>query len=172
MHVSTLDRSTSSRCSPGLERNASRRWTRFARIARDPACNRNWQRPENIRHIMLPCTQQPPQENQLAEVISVVVRDQSASRRMFCPVPCGILAYRSVFGSSTSFCIVVSGPLDCRDAFFPRRIAWRLLGFGPITFRPCRRNMFRIAAEFQNVPLRNPQMFEQVATPCAARLRV
>ena len=47
------------------------------------------------------------------------------------------------------------------DAFAPGRGVRRRVAARPISFRPFRRDVLRVAAEFDDVPLRDSQMLEQ-----------
>src|SRR5437879_2942462 len=48
-----------------------------------------------------------------------------------------------------------------RRAGIPRRCVRRSIALGPVALRPLRRFMLRIAAEFENVPLRQAQMLQK-----------
>src|SRR6267378_1033053 len=51
--------------------------------------------------------------------------------------------------------------LEGAHARLPFFLAWRRLRSRPVSLRPRRRNVLRIASELQDVPLRKAHMFEQ-----------
>src|SRR5438105_15590066 len=50
------------------------------------------------------------------------------------------------------------------DTLLPRFVTRRLLRFRPVSFRPLGRDVLRTAAELEDVPLPDAQVFEQL--PC------
>src|SRR5579863_6835966 len=52
-------------------------------------------------------------------------------------------------------------PLELFDAFAPRLTTMRRLGLRPISLRPRRRLVLRVAAELENIPQSDAQVFEE-----------
>src|SRR5438552_10704716 len=108
----------------------------------------------------LPCAEEPPQKQQLSDMIRIVVGDQQR-------FPKNVLT-GSVRNLGVKIRLRIFDELLDRqeilfnrsDAFLPGRIIRRLFRFRPVALWPSGRYMLCIPAEFQNVPLRDPHMLE------------
>lgn len=94
-------------------------------------------------------------------MVGVVVGDQEGFAEDGLAVP--PWDFREQIGFGIADQLFQSGQIDLKrfDAFVPGRGARRGRGFGPVVVRPFGGDVFRVAAEVEDVALRDAQMFEE-----------
>lgn len=102
----------------------------------------------------------PAQGNQLSDVESVVIRELNglAEQRLAVSVCEGREEVRLWIGHQRPHGSKIA--VEGFYAFVPRLSSWRLGTLRPVCRRPLRRCVFRVAAEFEHVPLSYTQVLE------------
>lgn len=110
----------------------------------------------------LPRAQQPPHQHQLADVIGIVVGRQQRFAEHRLPVPVGNSrkkVHRFVAHHlAQRFQVAAEGA----HAFIPGLLVGRRGFGGPVASGPVGRLVLRVPREFENVPLRNAQVLDQL----------
>ena len=111
--------------------------------------------------VSLPCAQQPAQKNQFSDVVGIVVGhlERFAEQALAIAVREWGEQVRRRSGNKLPHGLVIG--TKARDALVPCMRVGRFGGGGPVAGRPVGRRVFGIAAEFQHVPLRDSEVFEQ-----------
>src|SRR5690242_1835363 len=118
--------------------------------------------------LTLPNTQQSSDHQQLAQMVGIVVRYQQSFAQNSLPVTPRNPGVEVSFGISYQILHAFQVGAKLLHALLPGGRAGRSFTFRPILIGEFRRNMFRTAAEFHNVPLRDAHVLQQ--TPRRVRL--
>src|SRR6266481_293931 len=116
------------------------------------------ERPPGSR--LRPGTQRTPQIDQLTQMIGVVIGQQKCLAQYRLPISVRKHHAQIRFPIAHQFDHFVKIVLECFDALFPGGLVRRYGRLRPVALGKSRRDVLGVAAEFQNVPLRNAHMLD------------
>ncbi len=109
----------------------------------------------------LPGAEQTPQQYELADVVRVVIGHQQGFAKQRLPVSMRNRSEEAVGRVFDELLHFGQISLEGRDTRVPRCRIWRSITLWPVALRPLRRFMFRVPAEFKNVPLSDAKVLEK-----------
>ncbi len=120
---------------------------------------------------LFPCSQHPPEQNQLTDVIRVVVRHLKRFPQQSLSFAMRQRREQVGFRVGHKFTHRFQIPPESIQTITPSRITRGLRILWPVPGGPLRRNVFRVAAELEHVPLRDAKVFDDLPGTVLCALR-